>query len=271
MVIDALAREFSRRETELRSRREDRGIGQRESRAAGRTAARRLLPAQSAEERGARAVWRGIRGAHAEVRRRSCADLIATATVLTAATIAMAVRRTAVQRTHRPDRVRRRGAQPADHGAPGRVSTWGEPLYFDRSRHRRGCQGSRSRSRYWRTRPGAAGRRTCRRPQAPVAPWCWGISRMERAVIDSWAESAARPVWAVRTASVRRYASFSSRKRTPCRNPGKLRKCRCVRPIWVERRRIYGAEIWEMWCDGDHTQIKHPSSREACFRSLSVD
>ena len=68
-------------------------------------------------------------------------DLIATATVLTAATIAIAVQRFV---TGPADLIASGGGthNPADHGPPGRLSARGGHLHVHRSRHRRRCQGS---------------------------------------------------------------------------------------------------------------------------------
>ena len=140
MVIDALAREFSGGKLNY-----DRGGKIAASGNVNRALLDELLrdpyyrrkPPKSAgrEQYGAEFVAR-LRKSGAPLR-----DLIATATVLTAATIAMR-RPWRRKRARRPDRHRRRRAQSADHGAPRRLSARDRYLDFHRSRNRCRCQGS---------------------------------------------------------------------------------------------------------------------------------
>ena len=93
MVIDALAAEYTEGKQTLRPRRPHRRAGQREpDRCWTQLLADPYYRAEAAEDRGPRAVWRGIRGAAAR-QRMPMPDLIATATALTAATIAIGIRR----------------------------------------------------------------------------------------------------------------------------------------------------------------------------------
>ena len=180
MVIDALAHEFSQRQTKVRSGGQDRRIGKRKPCVAAMSLlARRLLPPQAAKERRPRAIRSGVYRAAAEVW-SALRDLMATATVLTAATIAD---RRAAHRagTSRPDRERRRHSQSADHGrtspafCPGSIFPR-PPITASTPMPRKP-----SPSLSWRTKPGAASRPTCLRLLAPNELSYWAILRPESA------------------------------------------------------------------------------------------
>ena len=135
MVIDALAREFSKGTLSC-----DRGGRIAESGQVNGKLLDELLkdpyyrrkPPKSAgrEQYGAEFVARLTRTG------LPAADLIATATVLTAATIAMGIGRN----TRRPDCFGRRRAQSANHGAPRGIFAGDGDLHLDRPRDRCRCQ-----------------------------------------------------------------------------------------------------------------------------------